>query len=221
MRNIKACLSVRPQDCATLARLIADGKTVQKLVARARIVLLSGRGLGTSAIQRAARVSKPTVWRWQAAYLEGGVERLLKDKGKGPCAGKTPVSDAVRLAIVTKTGKETPANATHWSVRTMAEEMGVGYTTVQRIWKAHGLKPHLTRTFKLSNDPKFAKKVVDVVGLYLNPPDKENKTFAGLPLQDRLAAAKVEPRCAVYVIDTRTGDVAHWLRIEGVVNEHL
>ena len=202
MRNTKACLYVRPSDCATLERLAADGKTPQKIAARARIVLLSGRGLGTSAIRREARVSKPTVWRWQAAYLEGGVERLLKDKGKGPGAGKTPVSGAVRLAIVTKTAKETPANATHWSARMMAEAMGVGHTTVQRIWKEHGLKPHLTRTFKLSNDPKFAEKVSDVVGLYLNPPDKAivlcideksqiqalDRTQPGLPLKKGRAA---------------------------------
>ena len=172
MRNVEACLFVGPNDCTTPQRLAADGKTPQKIAARARIVLLSGRGLGTSAIQREARVSKPTVWRWQEAYPEVGAERLLKDRGKGPRAGKTPVSSAARLAIVTKTAKETPAKATHWSARLMAKEMGAGHTTVQRIWKEHGLKPHLTRAFKLSNDPKFAEKVSDAVGLYLNPPDK-------------------------------------------------
>ena len=197
MRNIKACLYVSPGDRETLERLVADGKTAQKIVARARIVLASGRGLGTVAIMRDARVSKPSVWRWQAAYLEGGVARLLRDKGKGARAGKAPVSDELRLAIVTKTAKEKPAAATHWSARTMAKAMGVGHTTVQRIWKEHGLKPHLTRTFKLSNDPNFAEKVVDVVGLYLNPPDKAvvlcvdeksqiqalDRTQPGLPLK--------------------------------------
>ena len=172
MRNIKACLYVSPGDRMTLERLVADGRTAQKIAARARIVLMSGRGLGTTAIMREARVSKPAVWRWQNAFMEGGVERLLKNKGKGPKAGKKAISDERRLAIVTKTAKEKPANATHWSARMMAEEMGVGHTSVQRIWKEHGLKPHLTRTFKLSNDPNFAEKVVDVVGLYLNPPDK-------------------------------------------------
>jgi transposase len=172
MRNIKACLYVSPGDRSTLERLVADGKTAQKIVARARIVLASARGLGTNAIRREARVSKPAVWRWQDAFMEGGVARLLKDKGKGRKAGKPPITDAARLAIVTKTAKEKPANATHWSARTMADKMGVSHTSVQRIWKEHGLKPHLTRTFKLSNDPKFAEKVVDVVGLYLNPPDK-------------------------------------------------
>ena len=83
MRNIDACLYVRPSDRTTLERLVADGKTPQKIVARARIVLLSGCGFGTNSIQREARVSKPTVWRWQKAYMDGGVERLLKDRGKG------------------------------------------------------------------------------------------------------------------------------------------
>jgi transposase len=197
MRKIDACLYVSPDDRTKLERLIADGKSPQKLVARARIVLLSGRGLGTSAIERAARVSKPTVWRWQEAYMQGGVERLLKDKGKGPRAGKKRIDDAIRLQIVTKTVQEKPRNATHWTARMMAEEMGVGHTTVQRIWKEHGLKPHLTRTFKLSNDPKFAEKVVDIVGLYLNPPDNAvvlcvdeksqiqalDRTQPGLPLK--------------------------------------
>ena len=172
MRNIEAWLYVRPSDRTALERLIADGKTAQKIVARARIVLLSGRGLGMNAIRREARVSKPTVWRWQQAYMDGGVARLLKDKGKGERAGKQPISEAMRLDVVTKTAKERPAHATHWSARMLAKEMGIGHTTVQRIWKEHGLKPHLTRTFKLSNDPKFAEKVVDIVGLYLNPPDK-------------------------------------------------
>ena len=154
-----------------LERLIANGKTPQKLAVRARIVLLSGRGLGTMAIARETRVSKPTIWRWQEAYMEGGVERLRKDKGKGPKAGKPRISDAVRLRIVTMTAEEKPANATHWSARMLAKQAGVGHTTVQRVWKEYGLKPHLTRSFKLSNDPQFAEKVRDIVGLYLDPPD--------------------------------------------------
>jgi transposase len=90
----------------------------------------------------------------------------------GPRAGEKPISAEVRLAIVTRTAQEKPRHATHWSARMLAEELGVGHTTVQRVWKEHGLKPHLSRPFKLSNDPKFAEKVVDIVGLYLDPPDK-------------------------------------------------
>jgi len=126
-----ACLYVGPVERARLERLIADGKTPQKIVKRARIVLLSGRGHGTGAIEREAGVSKPTVWRWQQAYLAGGLDRLLKDKGKGPLAGKKRVSDEVRLQIVMRTAKEKPKNATHWSARLLAEELGIGHTTVQ------------------------------------------------------------------------------------------
>jgi len=227
MRNIKACLYVSPGDRTTLERLVADGKTAQKIVARARIVLLSGSGLGMNAIRREARVAKPTVWRWQEAYMDGGIERLLKDKGKGARAGKKPIGDEVRLAIVTKTAKEKPANATHWSARMMAKEMGVGHTTVQRIWKEHGLKPHLTRTFKLSNDPKFAEKVVDIVGLYLNPPDKAvvlcvdeksqiqalDRTQPGLPMKKGRAATmphdyKRNGTTTLFAaLDVKTGEV--------------
>ena len=153
MRNIDACLYVRPSDRATLERLVADGKTAQKIVARARIVLLSGRGLGMNAIRREARVSKPTVWRWQQAYMDGGVARLLKDKGKGERAGKQPISEAMRLDVVTKTAKERPAHATHWSARMLAKEMGIGHTTVQRIWKEHGLKPHLSDFVAQAHSP--------------------------------------------------------------------
>ena len=172
MRNLDACLYVGPDERARLERLIADGKTPQKIVKRASIVLLSGQGHGTGAIERRAGVSKPTVWRWQQAYMDGGLDRLLKDKGKDPLAGKKRVSDEVRLQIVMRTAKEKPKNATHWSARLLAEELGVGHTTVQRVWKEHGLKPHLTRSFKLSNDPQFVEKVVDIVGLYLDPPHK-------------------------------------------------
>jgi len=118
-----ACLYVGPVERARLERLIADGKTPQKIVKRASIVLLSGQGLGTGAIERQADVSKPTVWRWQQAYLDGGIDRLLKDKGKGPLAGKKRVSDEVRLQIVMRTAKEKPKNATHWSARLLAEEL--------------------------------------------------------------------------------------------------
>ena len=216
-----------PEDRATLERLVADGKTAQKIVARARIVLLSGRGLGVNAIRREARVSKPTVWRWQTAYMTGGVERLLNDQDKGKRAGKKPISGALRLAIVTKTAKEKPANATHWSARMMAEAMDVGHTTVQRIWKEHGLKPHLTRTFKLSNDPKFAEKVVDIVGLYLNPPDKAvvlcvdeksqiqalDRTQPGLPMKKGRAATMTHDykrngtTTLFAALDVKTGEV--------------
>jgi len=122
------------------------------------------------AIMREVGVSKTTVWRWQDYFVEAGVAGLVKGRSKPP--GKKPIADDIKLKVIEKTVKERPANATNWSVRTMAAEMGISHTSVQRIWNEHGLKPHLVCTFKVSNDPDFAKKVKDIVGLYLDPPEK-------------------------------------------------
>src|ERR1019366_9286904 len=178
-----------------LNRLLADGNTPQKIAKRARIVLMTADGFGVMAIMREAGVSKTTVWRWQGYFAEAGVEGLIKGRPKPP--GRKPLSAAIKLAVVEKTVKERPANATHWSVRSMAEEMGISHTSVQRIWAEHGLKPHLVRSFKVSNDPDFATKVADVVGLYIDPPEKAlvlsideksqiqalDRTQPGLPLK--------------------------------------
>ena len=96
MQSIKACFYVRPEDRIELERLVAGGNTAQKIATRARIVLASGRGLGTNAIMREARTSKPSVWRWQERYMEAGISGLLKDKGKGKRAGKKPISEELR-----------------------------------------------------------------------------------------------------------------------------
>ena len=178
-----------------LGRLLADGNTAQKIAKRARIVLMSADGHGVMAIMRKIGVSKTTVWRWQEYFVEAGVDGLVKGRSKPP--GKKPISMAIKLKIVEKTVKERPTNATHWSVRTMAEEMGVSHTSVQRIWAEHGLKPHQVKSFKISNDPDFLKKVEDIVGLYLDPPEKAlvlsideksqiqalDRTQPGLPLK--------------------------------------
>ena len=153
-----------------LERLIADRNTPRKVVWRSRIVLLSAAGCGTMEIMRRTGISKPTVWRWQARYLEAGVDGLLRDKSRPP--GTPPLSAAIKTLVLTKTMRETPPDATHWSVRSMARAVGISHTSVQNIWHAHGLKPHLVDSFKVSNDPAFAEKVEDVVGLYLDPPDK-------------------------------------------------
>ncbi len=121
---------------------------------------MNADGHGVSAIMREVFVSKTTVWRWQEYFLEAGVEGLLKGRSKPP--GKKPLSPAMKLAIVEKTVKERPEGATPWSVRAMAQEMGISHTSVQRIWAEHGLKPHLVRRFKISKDPYFAEKVQDI-----------------------------------------------------------
>jgi transposase len=134
------------------------------------IVLATADGLGTAAIMRATAKSKPCVWRWQERYVAEGVEGLPRDKTRPP--GAAPLSDAIKHKVLVKTATETPVDATQWSVRSMAAEIGISHTSVQRIWREAGLKPHLVRTFKISNDPHFEEKVTDVVGLYMNPPEK-------------------------------------------------
>ena len=191
----QACIWVSPGDRPRLERLVSDRNTRQKHVWRARIVLLSDERLGTMEIMRRVGKSKPSVWRWQERYLAEGVDGLLRDKPRGP--GKAPLGEEVIALVLSKTVGEKPANATHWSVRTMARAVGIGHSSVQRIWAEHGLKPHLVSTFKVSNDPKLGEKVEDVVGLYLNPPDKAlvfsvdeksqiqalDRTQPGLPLK--------------------------------------
>jgi transposase len=169
MRN-DISVYVNVSDRAHLQRLIADRNTPRKVVWRAEIVLATGDGLGTMAIMRRTGKSKPCVWRWQERFVAEGVEGLLRDRTRP--SRKKPLSAEVKLKVLRMTANEAPANATHWSTRGMAKAVGISHNSVQRIWAEAGLKPHLVRTFKVSNDPKFTEKVTDVVGLYLNPPDK-------------------------------------------------
>jgi len=166
----KVRIQLAPGDRDRLEALIANGNTPQKHVRRARIVLLAGAGIGTDEIQRRLRVSKPTIRRWRTRYVEAGVDGLCREKTRPP--GKPPLAAEVVNRVLEMTATQTPPDATHWSLRTMAKAVGIAPSSVQAIWKAHGLKPHLVATFKLSNDPRFAEKVEDVVGLYLNPPER-------------------------------------------------
>jgi transposase len=140
------------------------------MVLRSRIVLLAQEGLANRAIARRLDISRPTVILWRERFAQGGVQALTEDApGRGRKPGITPERMA---AVVNATLQTTPKNATHWSTRTMAEAQGLSHASVQRIWEAHGLQPHRTRTFKLSTDKRFVEKLRDVVGLYLNPPEK-------------------------------------------------
>jgi transposase len=121
------------------------------------------------AIQRQTGKGKPTIWRWQARFMAKGVDGLLHEATRP--AGKPPLSAEVIERVVEMTLAEPLGEATHWTCRAMAKAAGVSHRSVQRIWAAHGLKPHRVRTFKLSNDPKFAAKVQDVIGLYVDPPE--------------------------------------------------
>src|SRR5215208_2448291 len=163
-------IDLTPDDCDRLQHLVKDGNTAQKHVRRARIVLLCADGLGTVAVARRLQTSQPTVRLWRERYRATGVAGLLKEASRPP--GKTPVPPARVKHVVEMTLHSRPPKGTHWSVRTMAKAVGLSHTTVQRIWQAHELKPHLAKTFKLSTDRCFVEKVQDVVGLYLGPPDR-------------------------------------------------
>jgi transposase len=141
----------------------------QKYVWRARIVLLSAAGVGTMAIARQVGKPKRAVWRWQDRFIAEGIEGLLRDR---PRPGRPPTigPDQVR-EVVERPQRTVPPDATHWSTRSLARVTGLGKTTVQKIWREHGLKPHRVKTFKVSRDPAFVDKVRDVIGLYVNPPD--------------------------------------------------
>ena len=157
-----------PTDRKRLRAIVDDRNSPQKHVWRAKIVLATADGLGTLEIMRTAGVSKTAVWRWQARFMDEGVDGLLRDKTRPP--GTPRLTEDVADRIVALTLAEPPGETTHWTGRLMAKVAGVGLTSVQRIWRAHGLAPHRIRTFKLSNDPKFAAKVRDIVGLYVDPP---------------------------------------------------
>ncbi|MBI3014416.1 MAG: IS630 family transposase [Candidatus Tectomicrobia bacterium] len=159
---------VGTEDRARLAAVVGDRSRPLKHIQRARIVLLSAERLPVLAVARGAGVSRPAVWRWQRRYAEEGVEGLLRDKTRPP--GKPPLPAATVARVLALTCAEPPGEATHWTGRAMAKTVGISLRAVQRIWEAHRLQPHRWRTFKRSNDPAFAEKVEDVVGLYMHPP---------------------------------------------------
>ncbi len=146
----------------------ARGRSVAKrVVERASIVLQAAEGKQDREIAAALRIGRHTVARWRARFLERGIPGIEKDASR---PGRVRTVDSEE--IVRKTIQEKPANATHWSTRTMARALGISEASVRRVWQAHGLKPHLVETFKVSRDQQFTEKLEDIVGLYLNPPQQ-------------------------------------------------
>ena len=138
-------------------------------VERARIVLLAAAGWQDRQIAAKLKITAAKAARWRNRFLDGGLAALDKD---APRPGRTPIITPAKVQeVIRKTTQEKPTNATHWSTRSMAAAAGLSEKSVRRIWHQHGLKPHLVRTFKLSNDPEFAQKLEAIVGLYLNPPE--------------------------------------------------
>ena len=219
------CFEVCGSDRKRLLAVAADRNTPAKVVWRARIILATADGLGTMAIMRETGKSKPCVWRWQERFMHEGVDGLLRDKMRPP--GTPPLPESVRQKVLAKTASEMPPSATHWSVRMMANATGISRTSVQRIWKEAGLKPHLVKRFKVSSDPMFEEKFTDVVGLYMNPPDHAivlcvdeksqiqalDRTQPGLPLKKGRAATMTHDykrhgtTTLFAALDTRTGRI--------------
>ena len=141
----------------------------QRVVRRSRIVLRAADGVSNNAIANELGLTRTTVLLWRSRFKRVGVDGLTRDRPRGQ--GKPPLPEIKIRAVVDATLQRKPKGATHWSVRTMAKAQRISPAAVQRIWHAHGLKPHLVRTFKLSRDPNFNQKLHDVVGLYLNPPE--------------------------------------------------
>jgi transposase len=151
-----------------LAAIVADRNSPQKHVWRAHIVLLTAAGCGTAEIMRRTGISKTAVWRWQERFMTAGVAGLLRDKTRP--SRIPPLGTEVEQRVVACTLADPPGETTHWTAGSMAKEIGISVSSVQRIWRKHGLQPHRMRRFKLSNDPKFASKLREIVGLYVDPP---------------------------------------------------
>ena len=160
---------VTEEDRHTLERWARGRSAPVRLMQRAKIVLLAAEGRENQAIAASVGVTRQLVGRWRTRYVAQGLAGIVKDApGRGR---KATARDAITARIIEWTTQRKPSNATHWSTRTLAEALHTTRSMVNRVWQANGLKPHLSRTFKLSNDPKFIEKATDVVGLYLNPPE--------------------------------------------------
>jgi transposase len=164
----KAPLTLNDDERQKLETWANRPKSIQRLATRARIILACAEGLDNKTVAARLHVNTVTVGKWRKRFLNDRLDGLADEPRPG--APRT-VTDAVVERVITKTLEEKPKAATHWSTRGMAEALGLSQTAVSRIWRAFGLKPHLSETFKLSTDPFFVEKVRDVVGLYMSPPE--------------------------------------------------
>lgn len=195
MASKAAPIQLQDTDRKHLQKWVNGRNTPRSLIERSHIVLLAADGQANTQIAAQVGVSRPTVIRWRQRFIDGGASALTEiAPGRGRRRSIPP--EKVK-AIIAATLHAKPPDATHWSCRTMAKAQGVSSATVQRLWDDHNLQPHRVETFKLSRDPRFVEKLVDVVGLYLNPPDKAavicvdeksqiqalDRTQPGLPLK--------------------------------------
>jgi transposase len=188
-------VTIKESDRQELERWVSAHRTPQQVAQRCRIILAAAEGQQDKDIAQSMEINPKTVALWRQRFFKEGPDCLWEvaaGRGRKPQFSADKVEQIINATLQTR-----PAGATHWSCRTMAEEQGVSKATISRIWQSHGLKPHRTKAFKLSRDPKFLEKLTDVVGLYLNPPDKAlvlcvdeksqiqalDRTQPGLPLK--------------------------------------
>jgi transposase len=167
--RVAPVITLTPELKASLQKRVDSALTPKRLVERCRIVLLAAQGQENIQIAASLGFSRHKVARWRDRFHESGLAGIENDE---PGRGRKPVyGEEMSKLIVDRTLRSKPPLATHWSRRTLAKTLDIGPTTVGKVWRAHGLKPHLARTFKVSNDPRFEEKLEDVVGLYLSPPE--------------------------------------------------
>ncbi len=160
-------IRLKPKEKSELESWLRSRKVARSLAQRAEIILLSAQGLPVAEVCQRLQLSRPTVYKWVSRFLKYGLPGL----GDAPRSGQPKkLSESKIKEILRMTVESIPHEATHWSIRLMAKYAGVTYWQIRQIWLEAGLKPHRVQGFKISNDPNFAEKVVDVVGLYLNPP---------------------------------------------------
>ena len=219
-----APLTLDPEDRRVLERWTRRRKTSQALALRARIVLRAAEGAPNKSVAEEERITSQTVSKWRRRFLEAGVDGLLDQPRPG---APRSITDEDVERVITLTLEESPTDATHWSTRSMARRTGLSQSAISRIWRAFALQPHRSETFKLSSDPLFIEKVRDIVGLYLNPPERAAVLCVDEKTQvqalDRSAPllpmrpGQIERRTHDYVrhgttslfaaLDTRTGEV--------------
>jgi transposase len=166
--RVARLVQLSPEQQVTLQKAARSTAGSVRFAQRAKIIVLAGEGRQDIEIAHDLGITRQKAARWRARFVKLGIAGLRQDAFRP--GRKKQIGPARTKAVVQKTLEQRPANATHWSTRTMARATGLSEASVRRIWKAHGLKPHLLRTFKLSKDKRFAEKLEDVVGLYLNPP---------------------------------------------------
>jgi len=154
---------------AYLERQVRRHRAARSLSERCRVILRCADGVPSKSVARELGVHEHTVGKWRRRFLKDRIEGLLDEARPGK---PRTIDDDQVAAVIERTLRSTPKDATHWSIRSMATETGVSHTTIRRIWNAFGLQPHRSETFKLSNDPLFVDKVRDIVGLYLSPPNR-------------------------------------------------